>query len=175
MKRSIVAVSALAVLAAACSPQPAEQAAEQPAEQPAAAKSTARLGEQLDLTRADGSTIAVTLVQVINPATVAHGRGEAGKTYVATELKLTDTGTTAIEGDVNVNVSVIGSDKQSYSADLNDVTECPNFDMGTFHLEAGKSATGCVVFALPHGVTPVTVQYRPSAGFAGDSGEWQVS
>ena len=80
-----------------------------------------------------------------------------------------------IDGDVNINVAMVGSDDQSYVADLSNVSECTNFEAGTFHLDPGESATGCVVFALPHGVSPAKVKYLPSAGFADDFGEWVVS
>lgn len=178
MNRFVVAVSTVALLATGCSTHPAKQSEPEPANGTAgkaASKSTGHVGDTLDLTRADGSKVAVTVTQIINPATVSNGKAEAGKTYVATKLTIADIGTTEVEGAVNVNVSLIGSDNQSYAADLNDVTECTNFDAGTFDLGAGESATGCVVFALPHGVTPAKVQYKPSAGFADDSGEWLIS
>lgn len=185
MKRSIVAMSMLAIVAAGMSAGCAKQntttettpggTASGPAATSAGApaKKPGHVGDTIDLTRADGSKIAVTLEQVINPATVQAG-GDAAKTYVATKLKLTDSGSAPIEGDVNINVSLVGSDDQSYTADLNNVTECTNFESGAFHLDVNESATGCVVFALPHGVGPVRVKYAPSAGFADDFGEWSV-
>lgn len=188
MKRSIVTVSMLAILATAASAgcsehnttttteiAPSGTAASSAATSTAApAKKPVNIGDTIDLTRVDGSKVAVTLEQLINPATVAGGFGDATKTYVATKLKLTDSGSAPIEGDVNINVSLVGSDDQSYTADLNNVTECTNFESGAFHLTVGESATGCVVFALPHGVSPVRVKYAPSAGFADDFGEWLV-
>lgn len=86
------------------------------------------------------------------------------------------TGGSAPDGAVNVNVSVVGSDDQSYTADLsNDVAECTNFESGLYHLSPGESTTGCVVFARPTGVTVAKVKYTPSEGFASDSGEWLIS
>ena len=41
-------------------------------------------------------------------------------------------------------------------------------------VDAGESASGCVVFALPPGVSPAKVKYAPSSGFADDFGEWQL-
>lgn len=178
MNRFVATVSAVALLATACSGHTAKESEPESAQGDAthaASKSAGHVGDTLDLTRADGSKVAVTVTQIINPATVTNGKAEADKTYVATKLTIADTGTTEVEGAVNVNVSLIGSDNQSYAADLNDVTECTNFDSGTFHLGPGQSAAGCVVFALPQGVTPAKVQYKPSAGFADDSGEWLVS
>ncbi|MBS9532057.1 hypothetical protein KIH27_00460 [Mycobacterium sp. M1] len=188
MNRSVVALSVLALLsagpAAACSKNSAPTAESASSTAPAAssapqtaaaAKPKGHTGDSLTLTRADGSTITVTLEQIISPATVTGGGGDPTKTYLATKLKITDPGTAAIDGDVNINVSVVGSDDQSYTADLNDVSECTNFESGAFHLSPGESATGCVVFALPHGVSPARVKYLPSAGFADDFGEWVLS
>ncbi|MEB3030964.1 DUF4352 domain-containing protein [[Mycobacterium] nativiensis] len=141
----------------------------------AAAKPAGHIGDTLTLTRADGSTIAVTLEGVINPATVTPGPGEPGVTYIATKLKIADPGTVAIDGDVNINVSVSASDGKSHVPDLKNVSECANFDSGMFRLDPGESATGCVVFALPHGVSPTKVKYLPSSGFAEDFGEWTLS
>lgn len=140
-----------------------------------AANPAGHVGDTLTLTRADNSTIAVTLEDIINPATVTPGPGDAGVTYIATKLKIADPGTVAIDGDVNINVSVLASDGKSHVPDLKNVSECTNFDSGLFRLDPGESATGCVVFALPHGVSPTKVKYLPSSGFAQDFGEWTLA
>lgn len=186
MNRSVAAMSLFAILAAgataSCAPQNSPTEASPTGTAAGAASSASstpirppgHVGDTVDMIRVDGSKIAVTLEQIINPATVEAGAGDADKTYVATKLKLTDSGPAPIEGDVNINVSLVGSDDQSYTADLNNVTECTNFESGAFHLDVEESATGCVVFALPAGVSPVRVKYAPSAGFADDFGEWLV-
>lgn len=180
MKRFVVALSAFSLLAGlsvACSTHSSPavgSASGTGAAKHAASNPTGHLGDTLDLTRADGTKIAVTLTQIINPATLADGLGERDKTYMATQLKIKNSGTSTIESDVNVNVSVVGSDDHSYTADLGNVTECTNFDSGVYHLDGGQSTIGCVVFALPHGVTPAKVKYTPSEGFADDFGEWQL-
>ena len=177
MRRSSVVLPLLALLAAACSSHGGT--AGDPGSAgggKGAANSAARIGDTLNLTRTDGSEIAVTLTEVINPATPVSGGGHDQKRYVAAKLTITDRGDAAIEGAVNVNASVIGSDNQRYVAELaSDVTECTNFDSGIYHLSPGESTTGCVVFALPAGVTPARVRYTPSEGFASDSGEWLIS
>lgn len=183
MNRPIIALSVLALTAVgmtACSGQ-AESADGPPAASTTAAgtgtapaRPVGHTGDTLTLTRADGGTLAVTLDGIINPATVTTGDGDPGATYIATKLTIVDSGTAAIEGSVNINVSVAGSDGRSHTADLKNVKECTNFDSGLFRLAPGESATGCVVFALPHGVSPTKVKYVPSAGFANDFGEWAL-
>ncbi|MGH3559346.1 MAG: DUF4352 domain-containing protein [Mycobacterium sp.] len=175
MKRSVVALSAFVLLATCCSTETSkvsEPAASPSTQKSPAPKPVAHVGDRLDLARIGGGKIAVTLVRVINPATVPNGWGDAGKTYIATTLTITNTGTSTIVGNSNSDVAVVGSDNQSYRADFATVTECKDFVFGWFLLAAGASKTGCVVFALPMGVTPVKVKYTPSSGISHDVGEW---
>jgi hypothetical protein len=174
VKQSVVTLSVLALLAASCSAQKStasDHAASPPTRQPPAS-TVAHVGDTLNLMRIGGQKITVTLLQIINPATVQNGWGDAGKTYIATKLKITNTGTSSIVGNTNSDVSVGGSDNQSYRADFATVTECKDFVDGWFLLAAGASSTGCVVFKLPQGVTPVKVKYVPSSGISHDVGEW---
>lgn len=176
MNRSAVALSlfalALAGMSTACSSHGDSTSGPQSAS--AGAKPAGHTGDALILTRADGTTVAVTLENVINPATVTPGAGDPGVTYVATQFKIANQGTAVMNGNANTNVSVIGSDGQRYAPDLNNVRECTNFDSGMFHISPDESASGCVVFALPHGVSPAKARYAPSSGFADDFGEWVI-
>jgi hypothetical protein len=142
-------------------------------------KATAHVGATLTLT-GDNATAAVTLTQVINPATGADGPptddngNPNGDTYVATLLTVKNTGTQSFQGDANSDSTLIGSNDQSYTADFDDVNECTNFNSGSYQLGAGESATGCVVFVLPAGVTPAKFQYSPDSGFSSNFGEWLI-
>lgn len=179
--RPVVARSVLALLSAgvvaACSGHADSANGPTPSSAGETATATTKsghTGDTLTLTRADGTKVAVTLEKVINPATVTPGHGEAGFTYIATQVKIANQGTAVMNGNANTNVSVFGSDGQNYAPDLNNVSECTNFDSGMFHISPAESATGCVVFALPRGVTPAKVKYAPSSGFADDFGEWTL-
>jgi hypothetical protein len=175
MKRSVVTLSAFALLAASCSTKTSEvtgPVAFSSTQHSPAPNQVAHVGETLNLMRIGEQKVAVTLVQVINPATVPNGWGNVGKTYIATKLKITNTGRSTIVGNSNSDVSVVGSDNHSYRPDLATVTECEDFAYGWFLLAAGASANGCVVFGLPPGVTPLKVKYVPSSGISHDVGEW---
>ncbi len=175
MKRCVAALSALAVLGTSCSAgtsRGGDPTTPVTTQQSTAPRPVAHIGDTLNLMRVGEQQIAVTLDQVINPATVPNDWGAADKTYVATKLTLTNIGTTTIVGNSNSNVTVVGSDNQDYHADFATVTECQDFQYGWFLLAAGASKTGCVTFALPHGVTPVKVKYTPSSGISRDVGEW---
>ncbi|OBH19294.1 DUF4352 domain-containing protein [Mycolicibacter terrae] len=175
MRRSLVVLCVLLFCAVSCSAEAAEESRPTPIASPQQAppaRPAAHIGQTLDLMRIGGQKIAVTLTEIINPATVPNGWGEPGKTYIATKLRIENAGTTTIVGNSNSDVSVIGSDHQSYQADFATVTECQDFAYGWFLLAAGSSSTGCVVFALPSGVTATKVRYAPSSGISHDVGEW---
>lgn len=175
MRRSLVALGVLLLCAVSCSADPAGESRSAPsasAQPSAPARPAAHIGQTLNLMRIGGQKIAVTLTDVINPATVPNGWGEPGKTYIATKLRIENAGTTTIVGNSNSDVSVVGSDDQRYEADFATVTECQDFGYGWFLIAAGSSSTGCVVFALPAGVTATKVRYAPSSGISHDVGEW---
>lgn len=174
MKRVVVALAMPVLLAVSCSaetPEAGESTASTTPRSPAP-KPPAHLGQTLHLMRIGEQAIAVTLDEVINPATVPNGWGDPGKSYVATKLTIKNTGTTTIVGNSKSDVSVVGSDNQSYGADVATVTECRDFVYGWFLLPAGDSLTGCVVFGLSAGVSPTKVKYTPSSGISRDVGEW---
>lgn len=136
---------------------------------------TGRLGDTLTLNRVDGGVVEVTLDRIVTPVHVVGDQADPTLNYLAAQLTITDIGEIEAEASVLVNVTLTGSDGMTYQADLNDVTECDNFDDGMFRLQPGESTTGCVVFAVPDGVTAAGVDYAPSAGFADDRGRWVVS
>lgn len=175
MKRYVVALLMFALLAVSCStevstsshPVVSSSAQQQPAPKP-----VAHIGDTLNLMRVGDQKITVTVVRIIAPATVPAGWGDVGKTYIATQLKISNAGTSTIVGNSNSDVAVVGSDNQSYSADFTTVTECKDFAYGWFLLAPGAFTIGCVVFKLPQGITPVKVKYTPSSGISHDVGEW---
>jgi Domain of unknown function (DUF4352) len=141
---------------------------------------TAHVGATLSLSGQDGAAAEVTLTQVINPATGSTGPPTGangnpnGASFVATLVTLKNTGSSALQGNANDDSTLIGSNNQSYTADFDAVRECTNFSSGSYHLTPGASATSCVVFVMPVGVTPAKFQYSPNSGFSNDFGEWLI-
>lgn len=175
MKRFVVTLAAVVLLAASCSAETSNvtgPAAVPSTQRSPAPRPVAHVGETLNLMRIGEQQIAVTLTQVINPATVPHAWGDPGKTYIAAKLTITNAGTTTIVGNANSDVVVVGSDNHDYRADFATVTECKDFTYGWFLLAVGASTTGCVAFALPPGVAPVKIKYTPSSGISRDVGMW---
>jgi hypothetical protein len=190
MKRSVViAVLGMAVALAACSGKTTEGNQQTPSgaasgsaasstTQGSAAAPTNRLGhvgDTLELTNVKKESLAVTLSEIINPATgKLRPRGDSKDTYVAAMLTIKNTGTTFLKDDVNNTSALVGSNNQTYTPVFTGVTECTNFMAGVFELRDGESATGCVVFIMPPEVTPTKFKYTPSSGFSDDIGEWQI-
>lgn len=135
---------------------------------------TAHVGSTLAIGGSKG--LAVTLSQVIDPANGADQftTPDAGKRFIAVNLTIVNKGTAAYSDDANNNVTLIGSDNQSYTSDFDSVSECTNFNDGSYTLAAGESTTGCVVFEVPDAVTTSKVQFQTISGFSNSTGEWLV-
>ncbi len=117
--------------------------------------------------------LSVTVTSVVDPATAGSGSGgpDAGYRFVAVQMNLANTSGGAIEGDVNYSTTVVGSDGATYHADFGTVAECTNFTYGLFDLPGNDSATGCVAFQLPTGVSIKTIAFTLAPAWL-DSGEW---
>jgi len=138
------------------------------------ATTTAHVGSTVNIGGSKG--LSVTLTQVIDPASGAdqYTTADAGKRFVAVDMKITNNGTAAFSDDANSDVTLIGTDNQSYTADFDSVSECTNFNSGQFTLSPSESSTGCVVFQVPNGVNTAKVQFQTESGFSGSTGEWLV-
>jgi hypothetical protein len=137
-------------------------------------KPKAHVGDSVNVGGSKG--LAVTLQQVIDPAQSDSQfiTPDAGKRFVAAKLQIVNNGTSSYNDDANNNITIIGSDNQSYTASFMVVSGCTNFSNGQYTLAAGASATGCVNFEMPNGVKPTKVQFTSQSGFSGSTGEWLV-
>lgn len=134
----------------------------------------AKVGDTVNI-GGDGG-LAVTLLRVIDPA---QGKNEfnspdAGKRFVTINLKISNNGQSAASDNADNNTVVIGTDNQTYNDDLSDVSECTDFNYGSYTLSAGSSITGCVTFQLPSDVNVAKVQFTPHSGYDSHTGEWTI-
>jgi hypothetical protein len=122
-----------------------------------------------------GDPLSVSVTQIVDPATAGSGSSlpDSGFRFVAVELTVDNTSTQEVDGDTNNALTVTGSDGHTYSADFATVSECSNFysGAGIIDLQAGDSASGCVVFQLPTNVTVQSVSFSLSSGYL-DTAEW---
>jgi hypothetical protein len=123
----------------------------------------------------DGDAVAVTLSQVVDPATALSDTDvpSSGDRFVAVELSISNTSSQEIEDDANNATMVTGSDGETYTASFAGVTQCTNFEeeIGYVDLKPGASTTGCVVFQLPTSVTVQSVSFSLAPGYL-DTAEW---
>ena len=138
------------------------------------APKAAHVGDTLALSDGNGNKMNVTLVKIIDPAQGAdqYTTPDTRKRFVGIELQLAGTKGT-LSGDVNTEVSAVGSNNQTYTPDFDSIAGCTNFNDGAYTLTAGQSSTGCVTLQVPTGVTIVQVNDNPAV-FGGSQGEWKV-
>jgi hypothetical protein len=110
-----------------------------------------------------GNVLSVTATQIIDPATAGDGSGlpDSGFRFVAVVLSLSNPGGPGIDGDANYSTALEGSDGQTYTPDFGSASECGNFTSGTglIDLPGGDTATGCVLFQVPTGVSVQSVDF----------------
>jgi Domain of unknown function (DUF4352) len=133
------------------------------------------MGTALTVHDSSGNALAVTMTQVVDPATGAdqYATPNPGDRFVAVEMSLTNQSSVTISDDANIDATVIGTDSQAYTADFNSVAECTNFSSGQFTVLAGSpSESGCVVFQLPNGVNVKAVQFSLDSYV--DTAQWNA-
>jgi hypothetical protein len=117
---------------------------------------------------------AVKLEAITDPAQGADEftTPDPGKRFVGVTFEITNRGPGADSNDANDNATVVGSDKQDYTPDLNSLAGCTDFAYGQYNLGVHAQAVGCVAFQLPTGVTVAKVQWNPNAGFSTNEATW---
>ena len=173
---SIIAAASSGNSSVTTTPTSSTQSSTNSSSQPSTSstKPTAKVGDTINIGGSKG--LAVTLLKITDPAQGAdqYTTADAGKRFVATSLKIMNNGTSSYQDDANNNITLIGSDNQSYTTDISSVSGCTNFSNGQYTLAAGEGATGCVVFQIPNGVTTAKIQFQTNSGMSGDTGEWTV-
>lgn len=110
-------------------------------------------------------TANVTVTKIEDPAQpVQYLSPDPGARFVAVILTITSTTTGTMQGDAANDVTVIGSDNQTYTPNFEPVNGCTDFDNGSFTLTDGESTTGCVTFQVPDAVHVVKVRFAPDGG-----------
>ena len=119
---------------------------------------------------------AVTLHTVTAPATPVdqYSSAPSGNTLASAQFTIKNTGTKPIASDANNNATAIGSNGQTLQIDFSQVAGCTSFSEGNYTITPGSSATGCVNFDLPTGVTVSRVQWSRNTFDDQSVGVWQV-
>ena len=119
----------------------------------------AHVGQAWTVTDASGDNVTVGLLAVIDPAQSPLPAG-AGYRFMAVKITVTNNAAGAFTEDMNNDVLIVGSDDQTYTASMDPVNGCTNFDLGAVALSTGDSSVGCVAFQLPVDVKAAQMDFR---------------
>jgi hypothetical protein len=119
--------------------------------------------------------LTVTLVKFADPATVTDQfmQADAGKRYVAVQIRITNTASTVYSDSPTNGAEIIDAKGQQYDLTFVDTSLGQNF-AGSVKLQPGATALGVMEFEMPTGEKPVTFQFTLNSGFADQTGQWQL-
>lgn len=123
----------------------------------------------------DDEKLSVTLVKFADPATSSdkYLQPDSGKRYVAVQLRITNTATTAYSDSPTNGATLIDASGQQYQLTFADVTLGQSFN-GEVRLSPGASALGVMAFEVPTDEKIATFQFTLDSGFADQTGQWQI-
>lgn len=139
----------------------------------------AKLGDSITLAgdRA-GDKLTVTLVKVVTSgvsATDGYSTPDAGKHYIAVQLRLTDAGTGTYSDDPYLDVKVLDAAGQSYDPEITLTASSAGQGLAsTVNIAPGDVQLGYIVFQVPNGDAPARIQYSLDGGF-GATAQWSLS
>ncbi|MBO3679481.1 DUF4352 domain-containing protein [Streptomyces sp. NEAU-YJ-81] len=136
----------------------------------------ARVGDTLTLSgQNDGEQLDVTVKKWLDPAKSADEftTPGSGKRWVAVQLQLTNTGTTAYSDSPSNCVQAADSEGQRFDATFGDITAGPQMT-SDLKLPAGDKALGWIVIEVPNASKVATLQFSMNSGFADETGQWKI-
>jgi len=125
---------------------------------------------------ADGpGTIAITLVQVFDPATLSEGLvPPAGTRYVAIEIRIQNLGQAPFSmQDVYGDLAVVDAPGQRYSPQNYPLTECQGFQ-APMTLPPSQATLGCAPFALSTAAQVQYFNFSPDLGYDNTTLQWRL-
>jgi Domain of unknown function (DUF4352) len=183
---SIAAITVAALALGGCSPSPPQPGHSRPspagAAQASSASGNSRIGTisaqegaAIMVSDSSGTTLDVTLAQVIDPADGASKYSEPreGRHFVGVKLHLQNRAATTYQNNANNETTIVLTDGQTVDAGYDPLAGCGNFDSGQVKLKAGAAATGCVTFQVPKGDKVAEVRYGNTV-YPGITAQWHL-
>ena len=132
------------------------------------ANTWAKIGSYHDVQDVNGDKYRVTLAKIIDPArgegqfaTPGNGKRLVGAVFTVEALS------GSLHGeDANHEAVLIGSNGETYKADVDAIAGYTNFDAGVVHVAQGETVTGAVTFRVADGVKVEWVKWTASSGFS---------
>ena len=117
----------------------------------------------------------MTLVKVIDPAQGADqfNTPDSGNRFVGAVFTIKALRGSPQDEDANNDAAVVGSNRQTYTADIDSITGYTNFSNGSINVAQGETTTGAVVFQVPDGIKVTRVQWSAASGF-GSTVQWNT-
>lgn len=140
-----------------------------------AAPKKAGVGSTIDLKgEKAGDVLAVTLVKIVDPAksTNEYITPDAGKRYVAVQLRIVNKGTAVYSDDPQAETSAKDALGESFDVDFSDTAAGVSMTSG-LNLAPGDTTLGFLTFQVPDGQKITQVQYS-SGLFGGSVAQWMV-
>lgn len=145
---------------------------------PAPKKQTAQIGDALTLTGQEpGQQIAVTLKKWADPAKSSDEfmKPQDGQRWVAGQFELKNTGTKAYSDSPGNGAQVADTKGQRFHATIAGGNLTVGAEMtSALKLPVGEKALGWIVFEIPTGAKPKSVQFTMNSGFAEQTGQWTI-
>lgn len=159
-----------------CMPNGAKQGhSSEPAAAPRHHSNNLPVGTTYQAKDSSGDAYHVTVIKVLDPATGADSftMPDKGKRFVGVVLTVRGVSGNA-DDDADNNTTLIGSNGQTYTSDVDQIAGYTDFNFGEFNVSPGQVSTGAVTFQVPTGVRVERIQWDASGGFGGQPATWVI-
>lgn len=136
---------------------------------------SAQEGGAITVSDSNGTTLDVTLEQVIDPANGAskYSQPASGKHFVGVKLHLQNQAAATYQDNANNETTIVLTGGERVDAGYEPLAGCGNFDNGQVKLKTGADATGCVTFQVPKGGKVAEVRYGNTV-YPGITAQWHL-
>lgn len=135
--------------------------------------SSSKIGGTFTVTGNDTTDYLVTLTKIEQNARGIDEFNQPSAGYHLVAIIFTVKGDKhTAQDDANSDAIVVGSNKQLYDSDTDNIAGYTNFSGGSFTVSPGEEVVGAVVFKLPIGVTATKVMW--AAALSNSTAAWDV-
>ena len=137
---------------------------------------TVALNQPVDLDGGNNSKLRITALQFLPTLTDKYETAAAGKHFAAVKFTITNISASAkLNETPDLSGKMLDAQGNSYESTIATLDACPLFGLNALYsLGPNETASGCVVFEIPDGVTPTKVKYIPGGGYADSSAAWTL-
>ncbi|MEV7364265.1 DUF4352 domain-containing protein [Streptomyces sp. NPDC091299] len=135
----------------------------------------AKVGDTIGVKGMEDGKLDVTVMKVVDNAKGGEfSEPTAGTRFYGVQFQLVNTGSKAYSDSPANGAQIADSQGQQFQPTFADITAGPSMSADV-RLKPGAKALGWIVFEIPKGVKPATVQFTMDSGFSDDTGEWKLN